>query len=120
MKPELMSPCADWVSLRAAVEAGADAVYFGAKGLNMRAAAKNFEHSELGKVAAYCHENGVKAYLTVNTIIYDRELEAMDTIVASAKDAGIDAIICWDIAVISSCLRHGIAFIVSIASSSLS
>lgn len=107
-KPELMSPCADWTSLRAAVDAGCDAVYFGSKKLNMRAAAKNFELSGLKKVVDFCHERGVRAYLAVNTIIYERELDEMKKTLDSAKEAGIDSIICWDLSVLSAAKERGL------------
>lgn len=100
-KPELLAPVADFVMLRAAIGAGADAVYFGIKGLNMRSlGAKNFEIKDLKKITDICHKNKVKAYLTVNTIIYENELSSVKKILNSAKSAKIDAIICWDLAVI--------------------
>ena len=74
-KPELLSPVQDFVSLRAAIDAGTDAVYFGLKEFSMRAAAKNFKLSELKNVVDICHKNNVKAYLTLNTIIYENELK---------------------------------------------
>jgi U32 family peptidase len=100
MKPELLSPAGDWPSLIAAVKAGADAVYFGAKQLNMRAAAKNFDIKEVKKAVNYCHNNGVKAYLTLNTIIYENELKTVRKILTKAKEAWIDAVIAWDLSVI--------------------
>ena len=69
IKPELLSPAGNWISLTAAIEAGADSVYFGIQQLNMRAKANNFKISELKKVVDECHKNKVKAYLTLNTII---------------------------------------------------
>ncbi len=100
MKPELLSPVQDLVSLNAAIDAGADAVYFGIKELNMRAGAKNFELKELKKVTDICHKNKVKAYLTLNTIVYEKELKKLNAILKKAKAANIDAVICWDFAVI--------------------
>ena len=99
MKPELLAPAGDWPSLRAAVKAGADAVYFGLKELNMRAAAKNFELKEIRKVTDFCHKNNVKAYLTLNTIIYEDEINTVKKILKASKGK-IDAVICWDFAVI--------------------
>ena len=84
MKPELLAPAGDWPSLRAAVEAGADAVYFGLKQLNMRAKAKNFELKEIKKLTDYCHSHNVKAYLTINTIIYENELKLIKKILNKA------------------------------------
>ena len=77
MKPKLLSPAGDWVSLRAAISSGADAVYFGVKSLNMRAGAKNFELGELGKVVSLCHKKKVKAYLCINTIVYENEISKL-------------------------------------------
>ena len=80
MKPELLSPVADFAMLNAAIEAKADAIYFGVKQLNMRANAKNFEITELKKVTDLCHKNKIKAYLTLNTIIYENELNLIKKI----------------------------------------
>lgn len=95
---ELLSPIQDFVSLEAAIQAKADAVYFGIKGLNMRAGAKNFSLKELEKVVKLCHKNKVKAYLAINTIVYDNELDKVKEILKKAK---IDAVIAWDFSVIS-------------------
>jgi U32 family peptidase len=112
-KPELMAPVSDLVSLKVAISAGADAVYFGLKTLNMRAKAKNFEENQLKNVISYCHENNVKAYLTLNTIIFDEELEKLESIIKIAKKAEIDAVICWDFAVIQLLKKYDIPIILS-------
>ena len=104
-KPELMSPAGEWASLRAALRAGADAVYFGLRGLNMRGNYKNFTPGEMQRIAAECHKAGARAYLALNTIIYENELAKVERILKSAKAAGIDAVICWDMAVV----RHATA-----------
>jgi U32 family peptidase len=104
-KVELLSPAGDFASLRAAVENGADAVYFGVPKLNMRAAAKNFSLSEIKKVVKYCHKNKVKAYLTLNTIIYDNEIKTAEKILKKAKEAKVDAVIAWDFAIIQLCKK---------------
>lgn len=106
--PELLAPAGDFVGLRAAVEAGCDSVYFGVKGLNMRASARNFEIGELKKVADYCHKHHVLAYLCINTIIYEHELEKVKRILTEAKNAKIDAVICWDLAVVELAGRFGL------------
>jgi len=98
---ELLAPAGNWESLTAAVKAGCNSVYFGVKGLNMRANARNFELGELKKVAEFCHSNKVRCYLCVNTITYDEEFEKIRTILDAAKEAGIDAIICWDMGVVN-------------------
>lgn len=110
---ELLSPAGDLAMLRAALDCGADSVYFGVKGLNMRAAAKNFEVSQLRDVARRCHDAKAMAYLVINTIIYEDELQKLDRAVKEAKDAGIDAIICWDFSVIEACRRHKMEFHIS-------
>ncbi len=106
-KPELISPAGEWTSMRAALDAGADAVYFGADGLNMRAASKGFGPGDFGGIARLCRSHGAKAYLALNSVVYDRELEMVDGVVAAARKAGLDAVICWDLAVIDACRRHG-------------
>ena len=98
--PELISPVQDFISLRAAIDAGADAVYFGLKEFSMRAKAKNFTLAELKKVIDQCHKNKVKAYLTLNTIIYENELNKIKDILKKVKQAKIDAVHAWDMAVI--------------------
>lgn len=113
MKPELLAPVSDFTSLQAAVQGGADSVYFGVKELNMRSTARNFEVSQLPKVCTFCKENKIKSYLCLNTIVYSDELEKLESIIKSAKHAGITAIICWDMAVISLCLKQDVPFVVS-------
>ncbi|RLE39601.1 U32 family peptidase [Candidatus Woesearchaeota archaeon] len=105
---ELLAPAGNWPALRAAVEAGADAVYFGVKQLNMRITTENFDIGEIKKITEYCHESGVKAYLTLNVIIYDEELPIVKKIITTAKNANIDAIIAWDNAVLTECKRQDI------------
>jgi putative protease len=100
MKPELLAPVSDFTSLNAAINAGADSVYFGVKELNMRVTARNFEIGDLKKISELCHKNKVKAYLALNTIIYDEEIEKIKKILKKAKEAKIDAVIAWDLAVI--------------------
>ena len=88
-----MSPAGDFVCLDAALKNGADAVYFGIKGSNMRAGARNFALSELPAAAQKCREYGAKAYLTLNNIYFDSDFPSLDTNIKAAKDAGIDAVI---------------------------
>lgn len=100
-KIEVMAPVGSYESLRAAIQAGADAVYFGVGNLNMRSrSAANFGLDDLAEIARIAHEHGVRTYLTVNTIIYNHEIEEMHTLVHAAKAAGISAIIASDMAVI--------------------
>ena len=98
--PELISPAGDWPSLRSAIDAGADAVYFGVKDHNMRRAAENFDSLEIGKVMGLLHRNGRKGYLTLNTIVYDSEIRRIRKILLQAKKSGVDAVICWDMGVV--------------------
>jgi U32 family peptidase len=100
---ELLAPVGNREMLTAAVNAGADAIYFGVKGFNMRATANNFSLDEVKEVVSYCHENNVKAYCTVNIIVYESELEKLNETLTKLKEANIDAVICWDLAVIKKC-----------------
>lgn len=99
-KPELVSPAGDWASLSAAVEAGADAVYFGVKGMNMRHPADNFQANELPKVMRCLKERGKKGFLALNTLVMPSDLARARRILESAKRAGVDAVILWDLAVL--------------------
>lgn len=106
---EIMAPVGSFESLSAAINAGADAVYFGVEGLNMRSrSSANFTLDDLRSIACRCREAGVKTYLTVNTIVYDEDMERIEAIVRSAAEAGITAVIASDIAAISCCRRHGV------------
>ena len=98
---ENMAPVGSRESLAAAVHAGADAIYFGIEGLNMRSrSSANFTADDMADIAAFCAERGVKTYLTVNTVIYDSDMELMCSIIDRAKQAGISAIIASDMAAI--------------------
>ncbi len=104
-----MAPVGSYDSLSAAIAAGADAVYFGVEGLNMRSrSSANFTLDDLHAIADTCSEKGVKTYLTVNTIVYDDDLPKIDEIVSAAAEAKITAIIASDIAAIEACRRHGV------------
>src|SRR6266700_2871862 len=105
-KPEVMSPAGYWPQLRAAIEAGADAVYFGLKHFTARAKV-GFSLAELPEVMSTLHRRGVRGFVTFNTLVFDHELaEAARTLEAIAR-AGADAIIVQDIGVL--CLAHRIA-----------
>ncbi len=104
-----MAPVGCYDSLRAAISAGADAVYFGIQGLNMRSrAAVNFTTADLAPIAAECRAAGVRTYLTVNTILYDEDLEVMRSIIDAAASAGISAVIATDIAAILYARQRGV------------
>ena len=104
-----MAPVGSRESLAAALEAGADSIYFGIENLNMRARSSNtFTINDLKEIAATCDARGVKSYLTVNTIIYDEDIPLMHRIVDAAKEAGISAIIAADVAVMEYANRTGV------------
>ena len=95
--------------MAAAINAGADSIYFGIGRLNMRSHSANpFTVDDLKDIADTCHRHGVKSYLTVNTIIYDEDMEAMHTIVDAAKEANISAVIASDVAVMTYCRQVGV------------
>ena len=101
---EIMAPVGSRESLAAALQAGADSVYFGVEQLNMRShSANHFTIDDLREIAATCREHGVKSYLTVNTIIYQEDLDMMRQIIDAAHEAGISAIIASDVAVMQYC-----------------
>ena len=105
---EIMAPVGSRESLAAAIQAGADSIYFGIENLNMRARSANtFSVDDLREIAAMCDEHGIKSYLTVNTIIYDEDIALMRTIVDAAHEAGISAVIAADVAVMDYCNRIG-------------
>jgi len=110
---KLLAPVGDWIMLRAAVAAGADEVYLGIKGLNMRAAAKNFDPDELKEIVDFCHNKNVKVNVTVNTIVFDEELEKIRGILDTIKQSEADAVICWDLAIITLCIEKKIPFHIS-------
>lgn len=105
---ELMAPVGSYEALAAAIEAGADSVYFGVGKLNMRSAsAANFTLDDLAKIVATAHAAGVKAYLTVNTVVYEDELRTMQEVIDRARREGVDAIIATDMAAILYARRIG-------------
>ena len=111
-KTELLSPAGNFPTLLAAIESGADAVYFGLQEFNMRARAKNFKISDLPKIQKLCKPKKIKLYITLNTIIYNNELTKLKNIIKKSKPF-INAIICSDIAVMQLCKKHKIPFHVS-------
>jgi U32 family peptidase len=99
---EIMSPAGSYESLMAAIQGGAGSIYFGAGNLNMRAnSSNNFSLDDIKNIANICTNNNVKSYLTVNTIIYDDEVESVKRIINIAKESGVTAIIASDMSVIS-------------------
>jgi putative protease len=107
---ELMAPAGDFESLMAAIQGGANAVYFGVGKLNMRSgSAKNFALDDLPEITRICKEANVNTYLTLNIVVYDTELEEIETLVTEAKKAGITAIIASDPAVINIVRKHNVS-----------
>ena len=106
---EIMAPVGSWESLYAAIQGGADAIYFGIEGLNMRARSSiNFTIDDLHEIARVCNEHGLKSYLTVNTVVYDEDIELMHHIVEAARDAHLTAIIASDMAAITYARQIGV------------
>lgn len=106
---ELMAPVGSYESLHAAIAAGADSVYLGIEQLNMRSrSSNNFSQDDLREIARIARESGVKTYLTVNTVIYDKELPLMRQIVETAKEAQVTAIIASDLSVIEYARQIGV------------
>ncbi|MFZ9887791.1 MAG: peptidase U32 family protein [Myxococcota bacterium] len=101
MKPEVLAPAGDEASLRAAIRAGADAVYLGVQGFNARARASNFRVDELAGVMQELHRHGVKGYVTLNTLLFDHELDAFADTVTKCAAAGVDAVIVQDLGAVS-------------------
>ena len=106
---EIMAPAGCWESLSAAINAGADSVYFGIEKLNMRSrSSNNFTTEDLHKIVALCKSHNVKTYLTINTIIYGEDLPLMREIVDNAREAGVSAIIASDVAVMQYAVSQGV------------
>ena len=94
--PELLAPAGGFPALEAAIEAGADAVYFGGENFGARAFAKNFSRDEIAAAAKLCRAFGVKSYVTLNTLVFDREMRDMLAYAAFLEEAGVDALIIAD------------------------
>jgi U32 family peptidase len=106
---EIMAPVGSYESLMAAIHAGAGSVYFGVELLNMRArSSHNFTLTDLAEIVRICKEHGVKTYLTVNTVLYDSDMEHLAKVVAAAAEHGVSAIIASDIAAIQCAREAGV------------
>ncbi len=114
VKYELLSPAGNFPMLYSAIKAGCDAIYFGISGFNMREGAKNFTISDLPKIKKICSSQNkkIKMYLTLNTIVYDSELNKIENIIKKAKPF-VDAIICWDLSIIQLCNQYNVPFHIS-------
>jgi len=107
-KPELAAPSGNWSSLYSAIEAGADAVYFSVKDLNMRMGADNFDMLEMKELMQTLHKKGKKGYLALNTIVFNREMNKIKGILEQAAKSEVDAIILWDMSVFSLAKELGL------------
>lgn len=106
---EIMAPAGSYESLMAAINAGANSIYFGVEGLNMRSKSSfNFTEKDLYQIARICQEKGVKSYLTINTIIYDGDMEYMQQLIRAAAKAQISAIIAADVAAMNYARSLGV------------
>jgi len=113
-KIEIMAPVGSYESLRAAIQAGAGSVYFGVGDLNMRArSSHNFSLSDIQKITTIASENNVKSYLTVNTIVFDNELNKLEELISKAKETGVTAIIASDMSAILYARKIGISVHIS-------
>ncbi|MDD5614009.1 MAG: U32 family peptidase [Candidatus Omnitrophica bacterium] len=107
-RPELVSPAGDWPSLVTAVDSGADGVYFGVRGFNMRERASNFQAKELKQVMDFLHNKGKKGYLALNITVMNDELKCVESILHKAKNSSVDGVILWDTAVLALAKKLGL------------
>jgi len=98
-RPEVLAPAGDHEAMRAAVRAGADAVYFGLHGFNARARATNFDAASLEQTMRFLHAHGTKGYVALNTLVFDHELTTVERAIRTCADAGVDAVIVQDLGV---------------------
>jgi putative protease len=113
-KIELLSPAGSFDSLQAAINAGADAIYFGVEQLNMRTRSSNsFLNEDIKEISAICKAANIKSYITLNTVMYEHDMQLLKSILAEVKLHGIDAVIAADFAVIEYCNQMNIPLHVS-------
>src|SRR5205085_8253230 len=98
-RPELLAPAGDWECVRAAVENGADAIYFGLEKFNARMRAHNFTEADLPELMRFLHLRGVRAYITFNTLVFPNEIEQAEHYLRSIIAAGVDAAIVQDVGI---------------------
>src|ERR1039457_3306661 len=94
--PELLAPAGDWDCVKAAVENGADAIYFGLDRFNARMRAQNFTEADLPRLMAFLHRRGVRGYITLNTLVFENELADAEKYLCAMISAGVDAVIVQD------------------------
>ncbi len=106
---EVMCPVGSWESLQGTIQGGADSIYFGVQGLNMRAGSSvNFTLDDLARIVATCREHGIKTYLTLNTVLFDEDIPYMRQVVERAKREGVDAVIVADQAAMDYARQQGV------------
>jgi len=111
---EIMAPVGSWESLQAAIQAGADSIYFGVEQLNMRVkSAASLTVEDIPEVVERCAAHGIKTYLTLNTTMYDHDRQLIAAIVGACKTAGVNAVIASDFAVLNECKRQGVSIHIS-------
>lgn len=114
MRMEVMAPVGSWESLAAAIQAGADSIYFGVEQLNMRVkSAASLTTEDIPTIVAKCRKHGMRTYLTLNTTMYDHDKQLLSGIITAAKAAGTDAVIAADFAVINECRKQGMSLHIS-------
>lgn len=113
-KVELLAPVGSFDSLQAAINGGADAIYFGVEQLNMRTrSAQSFYISDIKEISSVCKKNRIKSYITLNTVMYEHDMQLLQAILKEVKKCKIDAVIASDFAVIEYCSQHGIPLHIS-------
>ena len=114
MNMEIMAPVGSWESLQAAIQAGADAIYFGVEQLNMRVkSAASLTIADIPEIVSRCSAGGIRTYLTLNTTMYDHDRQLVANIIAHGREAGVDAVIAADFAVIKECKKQGMSLHIS-------
>ena len=113
-QPELLAPAGSFESLQAAINAGADSIYFGVEQLNMRTrSAGAFSIGDIKAISVACKANNIRAYITLNTVMYEHDMQLLKSILREVKDQGIDAVIASDFAVIEYCNQLNIPLHIS-------
>lgn len=114
MDAELLSPAGSFEAMQAAINAGADAIYFGVEQLNMRSRSSGgFTIEDIAEISERCHEAGLKCYITLNTVMYEYDMQLLQAVLKAVKDHHVDAVIASDFAVIESCIRMEIPLHIS-------
>ena len=114
MDTELLSPAGSFEAMQAAINAGADAIYFGVEQLNMRSRSSGgFSIDDIAEISQRCHSAGLKCYITLNTVMYEYDMQLLQAVLKAVKEHAVDAVIASDFAVIEACIRMGISLHIS-------